>query len=179
MTDTCYLLRLIYFPFNIVNTYGVVLSCYQNKFSFSQSFFFPRHVQVFSCEISFVRCLKYLCNCFSSHFCFLVVVLLIIILSVLFLVSIISLCSFLHSLRVVVLMHPHYLQCCQVLFFLLFLTRRVYLYHLSDVRPYTSSLIFLSLGPFVWVLPSSILRMVMTIIQVVIIIIIIINYLKS
>ena len=43
-------------------------------------FFFLRHVQVLLCKISTVCRLKYACSCFSSHFSFQVVVLLIIVL---------------------------------------------------------------------------------------------------
>ena len=56
------------------------------------------------------------------------------------------------------------IQCWQV-FFLLFLTRIVYLCHLSYIRTYASALIFLSSGQFVCVLPSFILRMVPNILQ--------------
>ena len=55
-------------------------------------FLFLSYVQVFSCELSLVRRLKCPQCCFSSHFCFLVIaVLLILVLSVLFLVAVISL----------------------------------------------------------------------------------------
>ena len=46
-----------------------------NRFSFSWRFLFLSHVQDFSCEISLVSHLKYL-YIFSSHFCFLVIVVL-------------------------------------------------------------------------------------------------------
>ena len=49
------------------------------------------HVQVFSCEISLICHLKYSYNCFSTHFCFLVILLLIIVWFVSFLVVVISL----------------------------------------------------------------------------------------
>ena len=53
---------------------------------------FLNHVQVFLCEILIIFLLKYPYSCFSSHFCFLVVfVLLMLVLFVLFLVAIISL----------------------------------------------------------------------------------------
>ena len=56
------------------------------------SFLFVRHVQVFSCEMSFFSRLKCPYCCFSFHFCFLVIfVLLMLVLSVLFLVAVISL----------------------------------------------------------------------------------------
>ena len=53
------------------------------------------HLQIFSYEISSFCLLKYPYSCFSSHFCFLIVVLLIIMLCVLFLVAVDLLCSLL------------------------------------------------------------------------------------
>ena len=51
---------------------------------------FLSHVQVLSCEILFVYRLKYLYSCFSSHFCFLVILVpLMFLLLVLFLVTVI------------------------------------------------------------------------------------------
>ena len=87
------LLHLIYSCFGMIGSYGVVLFYYKERFSLSLlRFFFLRHVQVFSCEILLICCLKRPWNCFSSHFCFLViVVLLVFVLSVLFLVAVISL----------------------------------------------------------------------------------------
>ena len=56
---------------------------------------FLSYVQVFSCEILSVCSLKYTYSCFSSHFCFVVnIVLLIFMLSVVFLVTVISLSLF-------------------------------------------------------------------------------------
>ena len=52
-------------------------------------------------------------------------------------------------------MLQYYLQCWRVLFLFLSLT----VCHLSGVRPYASLLAFVSSGPFVEVLPSSISRM--------------------
>ena len=52
---------------------------------------FRSHVQILLFETSLVYRLKYPYSCFSTHFCFLVFVLLIIMLSVLFLISITSL----------------------------------------------------------------------------------------
>ena len=57
---------------------------------------FLSHGQVFLYGISLVCCLKCPCNCFLSHFCFLVIfvfVLLMLVLSVLFLVAVISACK--------------------------------------------------------------------------------------
>ena len=53
---------------------------------------FLSHVQVFSCEMLLISHLKRPYSCFSSHFCFLIiVVLLVLVLSVLFLGTVISL----------------------------------------------------------------------------------------
>ena len=111
---------------------------------FLSSFPFLSHVQVFSCEISLVCRLKYPYSCFSSHFCFLVIfVLLMFVLSVLFQVIVNSLPRrFLCSLLVIVSMHRRSLECWQVLFLLIFLTRTVCLRHRWDVRPYASSWVF-------------------------------------
>ena len=69
---------------------------------------------------------------------------------------------FLCSLWVLVLMHPRCFQCWWILFLLLFFDTNclsiVYLCHFLDVRPYTSSLTFLSSSPVDGVRPSSILR---------------------
>ena len=96
--------------------------------------------------------------------CLLVIaVLLIIVLSALFLVTVISVSLlFLCHLCVLILKHPRYLQCWRV-HSLFFLTPTVR--HLSVVRSYALSLAFLSSDPVVWVLPSSILRMVPSILQ--------------
>ena len=52
---------------------------------------FPSHVQVLSCEMVFISRLKRPWSCFPSHFCFLVfVILLSVVLSVLFLMAVIS-----------------------------------------------------------------------------------------
>ena len=66
------------------------------------------HVQILSCEISLVCRLKYPYSCFSSHFCFLViVVLLVLVLFVLFLVAVIH--SFLHDIFVVASMSRRFI----------------------------------------------------------------------
>ena len=86
---------------------------------------FHNHIQVFSCEISLICHLKFLYSCFSFHFCFLVV--LMINMFALLLVAVISISSgFLCSLRVLVWMHPCYLQYLRILFFLLFFTHTVF-----------------------------------------------------
>ena len=74
---------------------------------------FLTHVHVFSCEMSLVNRLKLPQKCFSSHFCFLVIVVpLVLVLSVLFLVAVISPPScFLCSPRVVISMCQRYFQC--------------------------------------------------------------------
>ena len=57
-----------------------------------EKFPFLSYVQVFSCEISSVCSLKYRYSCFSSHYCFQVIVfMLILMFSVLFLVAVINL----------------------------------------------------------------------------------------
>ena len=79
--------------------YGVVWCCYQMKFSFSLKISLPFDVQVFSRDISLVCGLKSSYSCFSSHWCFLVIfVLLMFVLSVLFLVALSSfpLCFLIH-----------------------------------------------------------------------------------
>ena len=87
-------------------------------------------------------------------------------LPVLLLISvIIFLCSFKCGFRVLISMHPCYLQCWLVLFHLLFLKHIVFLCHLQKVKPYASLSVFLSFGQFVEVLISSILRMVPSIFQ--------------
>ena len=130
-------------------------------------FLFYSHVQVFPCEISLVCPLKCPSNCFYSHSCLLIIVVpLIFVLLVLFLVAVISLSLlFLYSLRVVLSMYQRYLQCWEVLFLLLFLIHIVCPYHLLDVRPDTSSLVFSFSCPFVEVLPSFTLRMVPSILR--------------
>ena len=122
---------------------------------------FLSHIHVFSCEMSLANCLKWPYSFFSSHFCFRdIFVLLMFVLSVLFLVALISLpLHFLYILRVVVSMHWCYLEWWHVLILLLFLTHTVSLRHLWVVRPYASSWVFLSSVPFVEVLLSSTLRM--------------------
>ena len=124
---------------------------------FSKGFPFLCHVQVFSCEISLACRLKWLYCCFSSHFCFLVIF------SVDANIACIvsgrcnqsSIGLFLCSLLVVVSMCQHYIECLQVLFFLLIITHTVYLRHLCDVRPYALCWIFLLRGLLVNVLPLS------------------------
>ena len=83
-------LRLINFYFNIVSSYGVFFFCAAIRRDLQSllMFSFLSHDQIFTCEISQVSRLKYPNNYFSSYFCFLLIVVpLIIILSVLFLVA--------------------------------------------------------------------------------------------
>ena len=110
----------------------------------------------------FVCCLKYPYNCFSSYSCFPVIVVLLIL--ELFL-------AFLCSFKVVFDSSYQYIDAIfnadesssSFFFFFFFLTHIVG--QLSNVRSYTSSLVFLFSGPFVEVLPSSTLRMVLRILQ--------------
>ena len=125
-------------------------------------------VQIFWCEISLVCRLKYLYNCFSSHFCCLVIVLLLILaLFMLFLIAVISLFFFTFScsIRVVLSIDWRYLQYCRDVFLFLFLTYIACLYPLWDIRPCRLSWVFLLTGPFVGVPGWSILRMVLSILR--------------
>ena len=64
-------------------------------------------------------------SCFSSHFCFLVFVILFVLMLLVLLLAALILCSFLYNLRVLIWMHLCYLQWWWILFLLLFLTHRV------------------------------------------------------
>ena len=75
---TCYSIASNHFPVNVVCPYGVVLSCYSNRFSFSYRLSLFSHVQVLLRESSLGCRLKYPYSCFSSNFCFQVIVLLLI-----------------------------------------------------------------------------------------------------
>ena len=90
----CYFVRLVYFCFPIVSPYDVFCAAIRRDSVSHLSFLFLCYVQVFLCEISLVCRLKYPYSSFSSHFCFLVTFLqLMLVLSVLFLVAVISLAS--------------------------------------------------------------------------------------
>ena len=95
---------------------------------------FLSHVQVLSCEMLFISRLKRPWSCFSSHFCFLVFVILLSI--------VLSVRVFLCSLRVVVWMCQRCLRCWQVLFLPLFLVHIVRPRRLWDVMPCAWSLVF-------------------------------------
>ena len=120
---------------------------------------FHCHVLVFSYEISIVCRLKYPHSCFSSQFCFLVVVPLNIMLSVLFLVAIsLSLPFFTYSSNPFIDTLTLSLMLTSPLPISFLDTNR--LCHFLDARSYASLLVFLSFGSFVWVLYLSILKMV-------------------
>ena len=118
---------------------------------------FLNHAHIFSCVMLFISRLKRPWSCFSSHFCFLIiVVLLVLMLSVSFLVAVINpSCVFLCSLRVVVSMRQRCIRCWQVLFLTSFLIHIVCQRHLWDVLPYVWSLVFFFCGPFACVLWST------------------------
>ena len=144
------LLRLIYFCMNIFGPYGVVCATIRRDSVSLLMFPFLSHVLVFPCEMSSVCRLKYPYSCFSSHTCFVVIVLLNFMLSMLFLVTVIR-------LSLLFWMHSSGPRGWRVFYLLLFLIHIVYV---------ISSLAFLSSGPFVWGLPSSISRMVPIILQI-------------
>ena len=123
------------------------------------------HVQVFSCEIMPYCHLKYPYNCFSSHFCFLVIIVLLNHVLFVFTVISLSLFFFMKSSRCLIDVSTQYLMLAGSLppFFL-----DIYmacLCHLWYVRPYASSWVFLSSGLLVEVLLLSTLRMVPSILQ--------------
>ena len=129
-------------------------------------FLFLSLVQILSHQISLVCLLKSPYSCFSSHFCFPVIfVLLMFVLSVLLVVTLIylSMLFFFHFLWSIQVwmdasMRPSTLW--WVLVFLLFLIYTICLRHLWDVRPYESSWFYLFSGPFFKVLPWTTSRMV-------------------
>ena len=116
-------------------------------------FDFLSHVQVFSCEMSLVSRLKRQKSCFSSHFCFLVIVVPLILMLVLFLVTVIN-----PSLCFSMLSSSRYIDASRLFSMLVSslplpsLTHIVYQRHLWDASPYVSSLVFLFSGPFIRVL---------------------------
>ena len=89
ITDACYFAIFVFTLFVHMALFCVAIR--RDSFSLLR-FPFLRHAQTSSWEISLVCRFKYPYNCFSSHICFLViVVLLILVLLVLFLVAVISL----------------------------------------------------------------------------------------
>ena len=93
---------------------------------------FLSHLQVLSCEILFISRLKRPLSCFPSHFCFLVIVIVVhrvIIIIVSNGCNQFSIVVFEYSLRVVVSMRRHSLHCWQVLFLPLFLKHYYYYYY--------------------------------------------------
>ena len=76
----------------MVSPYGVVRAVIRSDSVSLLKFPFLSHEEVFSCEMSFVSRLKRPKSCFSSHFCFLVIVVPLVLESLeLFLVAVISL----------------------------------------------------------------------------------------
>ena len=112
--------------------------------------------------------LKYQYNCFSSHFCFLdIIVPWRLLLFVMFPVTVFSLSLlFICSLLDVLFRYRYYIQSWGMLFLLLFLRHIHCLCHFLDVKPYALSGVFLFPGPFVKVLLVSTLRMIPSILQV-------------
>ena len=149
----------MYFCLNIVGPYVVVLCCHQKRFSLSKSF--PFFAMSRSSRVRF----RLSVSCFSSHFCFLVIIVpLIFIFPVPFLFAAICL-SLVFFYVVLVFMHRGYLQFWWVFFHLLSLTHTACLCHLWYVRHYILSSAFLFSAPFVEVLPSFISRMAPSILQ--------------
>ena len=102
------------------------------------SFPFLSHVHVFSCKISLVCRLKCSHSCFFSHFCLQIIfVLLMLVLSILFLVTTISL-----PLRFFNVVFWNFFRCINFIFNAgessssSFSWQSVCLHHLWDVRPY-------------------------------------------
>ena len=98
MVNICdiFLRKPFWFFLSMLSILGSIWRCFfaaiRKKYSFYLKVFLLSHVQVFLWEMSLVCLLKYPYSCFSSHFCFLVIaVLLIFVLFVLFLVAVIHL----------------------------------------------------------------------------------------
>ena len=109
---------------------------------------FLSHIQIFLCEILLVSLLKFLYNCFSSLFCFLVFfILLLIPVFVLFLVAVISL-----SLLFYVVFESSYWFIDAIFFSFL---DTYSLCRLGEVRLHASSRYFLFSDPFLKFFPSS------------------------
>ena len=131
----------VYSCFEILSPYGVVQCCNQNRFSFSRKVSICLNVQVFSWEISLGGRLKCPYGYFSSHFFFLVKFFLLkSVLSVLFLVAVISLLPLFYAVFLSLYQWiDAILDAGNFLFLLLFSTHAVCLRYLWDVRPYSSS----------------------------------------
>ena len=125
-------------------------------------FCFLSHIQVFLCEILLVSHLKYLYICFSSHLCFLVIVVLLIIVFLFCFrsLSLVFLCSYSCNLWVIILMNWCYQQCGWFHFPFLFSTHIFWV-----VKPYAATLVFLFSRPFIEVLPLSTSKIVLSILQ--------------
>ena len=149
------MLHLVYSCFDIVSSYGIILYCYKIQF-FSKDFLFLAISKSFRVRFRLFVAWNVHIVGFSSHFCFLVIfVQLMLVLFVLLLVTVISLSW-------------HFL-CC-------FFNRFIDVPMLSSVLVSPPSLFFLQFayvfmhrcflsGLFVEVLPSSTLRMVSSILR--------------
>ena len=104
---------------------------------------------------------------FFSHFCFLVIIVQLVLVSLaLFLMAVMSVSrSFLCWFSVIVSMRQRCLQLWQVVFFSLLLTHIVSQCHLWDARSHASSFVFLFSGSFVQILLYSTSRMVLRILR--------------
>ena len=122
-----FFLHLVYTCFGKVRMELFWVAIRRNSVSFLR-FPFLGHVQDFSREISLVRRLKCPFTYFSSHFCFQVIfVFLMLVLSALFLVAVISFpLHFLCYLLVFVSLHQRYLECWRVPSLRLFLKHSVF-----------------------------------------------------
>ena len=115
-------------------------------------FSFLANVQVFSCEMLLVCCLKCPYNYFPFRFlfpCYICSVDPRVVCIVSGGCNQSSFACFLCKFRVVVSVRQRYLQCWQVLFVLLFLTHIVCYCLLWDVMSFASSLVFLFSGPLI------------------------------
>ena len=106
----------VYSRFDIVLITFFCAAIRRDSFSLLR-FPFLCHVQVFSCAILLVCLLKYPYSCFSSHFYLLIFfALLMLVLSVLFLVTVICLLRVSLYHLVLILMRRCYLECWQIIF---------------------------------------------------------------
>ena len=121
-------------------------------------------VQVIACAISLNHDLKFPCRCFPSHFCFLNLMSIFLFVFFCWYFRYSLLFSSLWILQVPKLLYFCNLQCLRVLFFLLFLTCGVYLWHSTGETLFASSN-SLFCGSHLWILPLSNLRRVQNIFQ--------------